>query len=584
MEGAQHMLHTSKRRLLAGAAAIAVGAIVLTACASERQDGGDADEASDVDSTFVFAASNDPSGLDPAFASDGETFRVARQIFEGLVGVEPGTADPAPLLAESWEQSDDGLSYTFTLKEGVTFHDGTEFNSEAVCANFERWYNWTGLAQSESLSYYYGSLFKGFADSPETAVYESCTADDETHATVTLTQPFAGFIAALSLPAFSMQSPTALAEYDADGVGGTEESPTRSEYANAHPTGTGPFVFDEWAPGEQVTLTAYPEYWGEQGQVEEIIFRTITDTTARRQALESGSIDGYDLVAPADTAALADAGFNVMQRDPFTILYLGMNQAVPELANPLVRQAIHHAIDKEALVTQVLPEGTEVASQFIPPVVTGWNEDVTTYDYDPERAKELLAEAGYPDGLTLMFNYPTNVSRPYMPNPEQIFTNLASQLEAVGITVTPAGNEWNPAYLDRIQGGADHGIHLLGWTGDYNDPDNFVGTFFATPGNEWGFTNEELTSALTEARGLATEEEQEAAYLEVNAQIMEYLPGIPLAHPVPTLAFAERVTSFSYDAYTYAPGRPTLQSLLSEAPASPSAMQLPFVQLDEPRE
>ena len=133
--------------------------------------------------------------------------------------------------------------------------------------------------------------------------------------------------------------------------------------------------------------------------MQEIIFRVITDPTARRQALEAGDIDGYDLVAPADTAQLEEAGYNVMQRDPFTILYLGMNQAVPELANPLVREAIAHAIDKEALVTQVLPEGTEVASQFMPPVVTGWNEDVTTYEYDPELAKQLLAEAGYPDGL-----------------------------------------------------------------------------------------------------------------------------------------------------------------------------------------
>ena len=237
MEGAQHMLHNSRKRWLSGVAIVAIGAIALTACASEREDGGGNDESSDVDSTFVFGASNDPSGLDPAFASDGETFRVSRQIFEGLVGVEAGTADPAPLLAESWEQSEDGLSYTFTLKEGVTFHDGTEFNAEAVCANFERWYNWTGLAQSESLSYYYGSLFKGFADTPDTAVYDSCTADDASHATVTLTQPFAGFIAALSLPAFSMQSPTALAEYDADGVGGSEEAPTLSEYANEHPIG-----------------------------------------------------------------------------------------------------------------------------------------------------------------------------------------------------------------------------------------------------------------------------------------------------------------------------------------------------------
>jgi peptide/nickel transport system substrate-binding protein len=539
------MFHTSKRRVLAGAAAIAVGAIVLTACASQRDGGGETGDASDVDSTFVFASSGDISGLDPAMANDGETFRVSRQIFEGLVGVEPGTADPAPGLAESWTQSEDGLSYTFTLKEGVTFHDGTDFNAEAVCFNFDRMNNFTGVAASESLSYYWGKLMRGYADTG-TSIYGGCEATSDTEAVITLTQPFAGFIPALSLPSFAIQSPAALEEYAADEVGGTAEAPVLSEYAQGHPVGTGPFKFDEWSPGESVTLSAYEDYWGDQGQVQEIIFQVIGETTARRQALESGSIDGYDLVAPADLGALEEAGFNLVNRDPFNILYLGINQKAPGLSDPKVRQAIAHAIDKEQLVAQVLPEGTEVAQEFMPPAVIGWNEDVPTYDYDPEAAQALLAEAGYDESnpLTIEFNYPVNVSRPYMPNPEQIYTNLASQLEAVGIVLTPVGEEWNPTYLDRIQGGAEHGIHLLGWTGDYNDPDNFVGTFFATAGNEWGFTNEELTAALTEARGLATAEEQEAAYLAINEQIMEYLPGIPLAHPVPTLAFAERVTSY----------------------------------------
>jgi peptide/nickel transport system substrate-binding protein len=546
MEGAQHMLHTSRRRWISGAAAIAVGAVVLTACASQRDDGGATDDAAgDVDSTFVFGASGDISGLDPAMANDGETFRVSRQIFEGLVGVEPGTADPAPGLAESWEQSEDGLTYTFQLKEDVTFHDGTDFNAEAVCFNFDRMNNFTGVAASESLSYYWGKLMRGYAETG-TSIYGGCEATSDTEAVITLTQPFAGFIPALSLPSFAIQSPAALEEFAADEVGGTAEAPVLSEYAQGHPVGTGPFKFDSWAPGESVTLSAYEDYWGEQGQVQEVIFQVIGDTTARRQALESGSIDGYDLVAPADLGALEEAGFNLVNRDPFNILYLAMNQAVPELADPTVRQAIAHAIDKEQLVAQVLPEGTEVAREFMPPAVIGWNEDVTTYEYDPEQAQALLAEAGFTEDnpLTLQFNYPVNVSRPYMPNPEQIYANLASQLEAVGIVLTPVGEEWNPTYLDRIQGGADHGIHLLGWTGDYNDPDNFVGTFFASAGNEWGFTNEELTAALTEARGLATEEEQEAAYLAINEQIMEYLPGIPLAHPVPTLAFNERVTSY----------------------------------------
>lgn len=545
------MRRSSLRRPLAviGAAALAAS---LAACAeSERDDtgsdGGTAGEETASGGTFVFAASSDPVMLDPAFASDGETFRVARNIFEGLVGTEPGTADPAPLLAESWETSEDGLSTTFQLREGVTFHDGTDFNAEAVCANFERWHNWTGILQSQNLSYYYQSLFKGFAesDNPDLVggIYESCEVGSDTEVTVNLNEPFAGFIPALSLPAFSMQSPTAMQEYDADNVSGTEDDPRFSAYATEHPTGTGPFQFESWERGQQVTLTRYDDYWGETAKIDTAIIRTIPDGNARLQALRNGDIDGYDLVAPGDIEGLEADGFTVMSRDPFTILYLGFNQAVPELADIRVRQAIAHAIDKEAVVSQSLPEGTEIATQFIPPTVDGWNPDVPTYPYDPERAQELLAEAGVED-LTLQFNYPTDVSRPYMPTPEDTYTAIASQLEAAGITVEPVADRWSPDYLDKIQGSADHGIHLLGWTGDYNDTDNFLGVFFGQPSNEWGFDNPELFAALTEARGVASRDEQTPLYEEINAQVMEFLPGVPIAHPAPSLAFAPEVEGY----------------------------------------
>jgi peptide/nickel transport system substrate-binding protein len=527
-----------QRRRFGTIAGIAVGAVLVSGCvASERGD-----DAGDGAGTFVFAASAEPVSLDPAFANDGESFRVSRQIFEGLVGVEQGSADPAPLLAESWEASEDGLSYTFDLREGVTFHDGTEFNAEAVCANFDRWYNFEGVAQSPSASYYYSSLFRGFAGD-ETAVFESCEAPSESEAIINLTSPWAGFAAALSLPSFAMQSPAALEEFAADDIGGTEEAPTMSEYATEHPTGTGPFRFESWEPGAQIELSAYDEYWGDQGDVSDIIFRVIDDPNARRQALEAGTIDGYDLVAPADTVALEEDGFMIVPRDPFTILYLGMNQAIPELQDVRVRQAISMAIDKEQLINQTLPEGTELASQFIPDVVSGYNEDVTTYDYDPEAARALLDEAGIPEGWELTFNYPTNISRPYMPTPEEVFTVVSSQLEAIGITVVPQPNEWGE-YLDRIQGSADHGIHLLGWTGDYNDTDNFVGVFFGSESMEWGFSNPELFTALEEARGIPSLEEQTPLYEDINEMIAEYIPGVPLAHPAPSLAFSERVESY----------------------------------------
>jgi peptide/nickel transport system substrate-binding protein len=534
------------RRSFRAAALLGAAAVALSGCAeSDREEAGSGggESAEETGGTFVFAASSDPVSLDPAFASDGETFRVARQIFEGLVGTEPGTAEPAPLLATEWESSEDGLSYTFQLREDVEFHDGTPFNAQAVCANFDRWHNWTGLLQSPNLSYYYGKIFRGFADTDPDSIFKSCTPKGEHEVTIELDKPFAGFIQALSLPAFSMQSPAAMKKFNADNVSGTEDDVRFSEYATAHPTGTGPFQFESWERGQQVVLTPFEDYWGEQPKVDRVIVRTIDDGNARRQALVNGEIDGYDLVAPGDIEGLQEDGFQIENRPAFNVLYLGMNQAVPALQDLKVRQAIAHAVDKEAVITQSLPEGTEAAINFMPDTVAGWTDDVRVYDHDPEKAKQLLAEAGQED-LKLQFHYPTGVSRPYMPSPEDTFVALRSQLEAVGIEIEPVADQWSPDYLDKITGGTEHGLHLLGWTGDYNDTDNFLGVFFGQKTPEWGFENPELFEALSEARGIPTREEQTPAYEEISKMVMEYVPGVPIAHPVPSLAFAPDVEGY----------------------------------------
>lgn len=245
-EGHIPMHHTAmRRRGLVAVIGATVTALVLAGCVASERGGNGSEGSGEVDGTFVFAASSDPASLDPAFAQDGETFRVSRQIFEGLVGTEAGTADPAPLLATSWDSSDDGMSHTFTLREGVTFQDGTPFNAEAVCFNFDRWYNWTGLAASEALGYYYNKLFHGYASDPADAVYRSCAPDGDYSVTIELNRPFAGFVASLSLPAFAMQSPSALAEFGADDVSGSAEAPVLSEYAMGNPVGTGPYAFQE---------------------------------------------------------------------------------------------------------------------------------------------------------------------------------------------------------------------------------------------------------------------------------------------------------------------------------------------------
>nr|WP_218855638.1 ABC transporter substrate-binding protein [Nocardioides daedukensis] len=511
-----------------------MAATALAGCAeSTRDSGGGGDK-------FVFAGSAEPVTLDPFFASDGESFRVSRQIFEGLVGTKPGTADPAPLLAKSWETSEDGLTYTFTLEDGVKFQDGTDFNAEAVCANFDRWYNMPASAQSEELTYYYGTLFRGFATGAkkDTAIYDSCTAEEGT-ATIKLNSPFAGFISAMSLPAFSMQSPTALEKYQDDAA----DDPRTSDYSTKHPVGTGPFKFGSWERNDRITLKRNDDYWGEKAKISEAVIVPIEEPKARADALRAGTIDGYDLVGPADIEPLKKDGFQIVNRDAFNVLYLGINQKQKPLDDIRVRQAIALALNKEEIVKASMPEGTKTAVEFIPDLVNGYTDDVTKYEQDTTKAKALLKEAGA-EGATIEFNYPTGVSRPYMPQPEDTFNVIRSQLQAIGLKIKPVADQWDPNYLDKIQGSSKHGIHLLGWTGDYNDTDNFLGVFFGSEKPEWGFDNKELFDALREARGLPTVEEQTPAYEEINKMVMEYLPGVPIAHPVPSLAFGPDVKGY----------------------------------------
>lgn len=546
------MSRRSTRVLAASAAALT--ALSLSACADSDRDSGGGEGGEESGGTLVFGAAGDPAMFDPAFASDGETFRIARQIHEGLLGNELGGTEPVPELAEDWEVSEDGLEYTFNLQQDVQFHDGTDFNAEAVCFNFDRWYNFEGLATSPSASYYYQAVFGGFASTPDTpSIYESCEATDENTAVIRLTQVTSKFPAALALPAFSIQSPTALEEYDADNLSGSEDALTYSEYAMEHPTGTGPFKFESWDRGNgEVTIVRNDDYWGEAPALDEIIFRTIPDGNTRRQELQSGSIDGFDFVSPADYESLESEGFQVLVRDPFNILYVGFNggnvagtQANPALQDPRVRQAINHAIDRETIINSLLPEGAEAATQFMPPTVDGWAEDVTTYDYDPERARQLLQEAGA-EGTTLRFFYPTDVSRPYLPDPAAMYQVISQNLTDAGFTIEPTALPWNPDYLNAVQAGqAD--IHLLGWTGDYNDAYNFIGTFFAEASNnqasaEFGaFSAPEIFAALAAADAEPDPDARTALYEEANRLIMEYLPGAPISHSPPALVVSERV-------------------------------------------
>ena len=425
----------------------------------------------------------------------------------------------------------------------MTFHDDSAFNADAVCFNFDRWYNFTGVAQSAAVSYYWSTVFGGFSDGATPSLYGGCEAADENTAVITLTAPSAAFLSGLAVSAFVIASPDALTTYEADKVGGTDDAPTfDGTFGFEHPIGTGPFKFESWAPGDKLTIVRYDGYWGDKAILDKVIFKPIADGPARRTALETGEIQGYDLVDPADAAALAAAGFEVLHRPAFNVGYVGFNQAKPPLDNIKIRQAIAYALNREALVSAKYPEGAQVATQFQPPELFGWSADVPQYDYDPDMARQLIAESGVTD-LTLEFYYPSDVSRPYMPDPTANFEAFKADLEAVGFTIVPKTAPWRSGYLDDVDAGNAQ-IYLLGWTGDFGDPDNFVGTFFRTPQVAWGFENQEIFDALTTARDTADTAERTALYEEANKLIMEFLPGVPYVHTQPALAFAANVTGY----------------------------------------
>ncbi|HQF02961.1 MAG TPA: ABC transporter substrate-binding protein [Phycicoccus sp.] len=536
------------KRKVAPVVALTTVALALTACASSSRDTGSTDSSSGASSegagTFTFGAAGAPKLFDPFYATDGETFRVSRQIFDTLVDIKAGAATLEPGLAEKWEPSADGLDWTFTLAKGIKFSDGTPFNAEAVCKNFERMFdqNEAGATAAE----YWGDNMGSFKDKPEDSLYKGCDAKDESTAIIHITRATSKFPAMLSLTSFSMQSPTAMDAGKANDVQKAGEGFTYPAYSKA-PVGTGPFKLEKYDEANKtVTLVRNEDYHGEKAKSAKLVFKIIPDEATRRQELQAGSIDGYDLPNPVDWKGLKDAGFKVEVRPAFNIFYLGLQPKNNEKLKDLkVRQAIYHAINREQLVKTQLPEGATVATQFMPEAVKGYNKDLKPYTYDLEKAKSLLKEAGA-EGMTLNFAFPSEVSRPYMPNPQKLYDAMKTDLEAAGIKVETTTKPWNGGYLDDVSA-FKYDAFLLGWTGDYDSADNFIGTFFGNlKTNRFGTSDQafgaDLAAELKKADGIVDEAERTKAYETLNQKIMEeWLPGLAISHSPPALVVSDKV-------------------------------------------
>ncbi|WP_258802522.1 ABC transporter substrate-binding protein [Pseudarthrobacter sp. NS4] len=552
---------TSRRAVLkTGAVLLALGATSCTAAPSPSpsSDSPSATIPAEPTATFNFGTAAQPLGLDPALSNDVESQRITRQILEGLVGVDQTTGKPTPLLATEWTESNEGRSYTFKLRTGVMFHDGTPFNAEAVCANFNRWFAFSPDLRRQAPGISFKGVFKAHSDEPGLSIFKSCTALAEDTVRIDLTQRFTAFLQALTLPAFAMASPAALASGTADVLDQNRGGPPVSAFAT-NPVGTGPFSFKSWDE-QSVTLVSNNAYWGDRGQIATINFLAYNHPQTRLQALLDGKIDGYDAVTVGNFDQLVKRGKQIVQRDPFSVMYVGINQDIPVLQNLKVRQAIEMAIDKETLIRRFFIDNTAKATQFVPPKISGFNNDAPELGHDPVKAKEYLKEGAYA-GEELKFYYPLNVTRPYLPTPEKVYAEISRQLTAVGLNIRPVPVDWSDGYLQKVQSPGDHALHLLGWNGSYSDADNFVGPLFGEKNGEFGYQDPQVFSKINRARGLPEGQERDEQYHTINAQIAATVPAVPIAFPISALALSDRVVNY--------PASPVLNEVFTKVQLKP---------------
>jgi peptide/nickel transport system substrate-binding protein len=498
--------------------------------------------------TLVFAGTADPAYLDPALASDGETFRVTEQMMEGLVRLRPGTTKIVPALATSWKLSGGGKVWSFNLRKGVKFHDGTPWNAAAACYNFNRWYNWTGPFQDPSATFYYQATYGGFKKNEvanlSPPLFRSCTAQGASRIVVRLNRPSGVFFPSLVIQSFAMQSPTAMKKYGADQgslSGGTFRA--TGSYAFQHPVGTGPFKFSSWTIGQKVELVRYAKYWGPKAKLDKIVIRPISNNEARFQALKTGEINAFDLAPPQDLGGLSgDSRLKVIKRPAFNVAYVTIHQGPGSPMNDLkVRQAVAYGLNRAAVVRQFYYGTGVVANEFQPPSLFGYSKKVTKYPYNSTKAKQLLNSSSCHVPCKIDFWYPTDVTRPYMPDPKRNFEAFAASLEDSGFNVVAHSAPWRPTYVPKVNEGSAGDLNLIGWTGDYGDPDNFLGTFFRNFNPQFGFTNTAITGILNRALNEPNFKKRVALYQRANELIMKYLPGVPYAHATPALGAEKKV-------------------------------------------
>jgi peptide/nickel transport system substrate-binding protein len=474
--------------------------------------------------TLVVGLVAEPVNLDPPQVTDLNSNRVGRRVVETLVTFPEESTQVVPGLAESWTISKDGLQYTFKLRRGITFHDGTPLNAEAVKFSIERQINPNHPAYKLG-KYPFANFFFGNVKAVEVL--------SEERVAFLLNEPRASFLSILTAGAASIVSPTAVMKWGPD-------YPT-------HPVGTGPFRFASWDRGQRVVLEKNPTYWKYPVKVERVIYRPIVEDQARLTELLTGTLDVI-VGVPADFVSQLEqnAKITLLKQVGAHVWYLGMNNQKKPFDDKRVRQALNYAVNKDAIVKDVL-KGTGASSRG--PVLPGtWGADpaLKAYPYDPERAKKLLAEAGYPNGFSTTLWVPESGSG--MQAPVAMSTIMQSNLKAVGVNVSLQTMEWG-AYLAKLRT-KEQELFALSWMAGTEDPDMVMYPLLHS--SQWTpvgpnralYKNARFDALLQQARLTTDQAKRAQLYKEAQRILVDDAPWVFVDHEIQIAALSKRVQGF----------------------------------------
>ncbi len=474
--------------------------------------------------TLVVGLVAEPVNLDPAQVTDLNSSRVGRRIVETLVTFPEESTQVVPGLAESWTVSKDGLRYTFKLRQGVRFHDGTPFDAEAVKFSIERQFNpehpGHKLGKYPFAGYFFGNLKAVEVVDPATVEF-------------VLKEPRASFVTVMTSPAASIVSPTAVRKFGQDYV--------------VQPVGTGPFKFASWERGQRVVLEKNPAYWRFPVKLDRVVYRPIVEDQARLTELLTGALD-LIVGTPPDYVAQLETNPKVtlLRQVGAHVWYLGINNQKKPFDDKRVRQALNFAVNKEAIVRDVLKGTGTLSAGPVLPKTWGADGGLKPYPYDPERAKKLLAEAGFPNGFSTTLWVPESGSG--MQSPVAMSTVVQSNLKAVGVTVTLQTMEWG-AYLAKLRT-KEQELFALSWMAGNEDPDMVMYPLLHssqwTPNgpNRALYKNDKFDELLHQARLTTDEKKRADLYRQAQRILADDPPWIFVDHEIQTAAHVKRVQGF----------------------------------------